>query len=364
MPAADRSRKLIQHTAETCVDCGLCVSQCAFLKNTGSPLHIAQEGLTSSDKHNKAAIGSYDCSMCKLCSAVCPVDARPAEMFTELRNYAQSCNLFDLKKYSPLLSYEKAGRRFPFKDSIIPQGCETAFFPGCTLPALFPTATINAYSSLKYKDKKLGLILDCCSKPSKMLGLKELHGKAIAELADRITKHGIKRILTGCPNCHMTLKEFNPAFEVISIYEELYNLNITTVTPYISEITIHDPCVTRYEDHIHDCIRNLLTRAGVKITEMKHSKRKTVCCGEGGALPFHNPDHADSWSEKRITEAQKTNLPMATYCAGCANFLSSKHPTTHILDLLMVKRKEIPKPVQFPFNYANRLLLRYSARLK
>lgn len=292
MPGHKLSKNLMQHTAEQCIDCGKCTSRCLFLAEYGSPGKIAQEGLSSPQKHRETAVRSYDCSMCHLCSAVCPVNAGPAEMFGGLRIYAQNCNLFDLKKYSPLLAYEKTGRNFPFRDNFIPENCETAFFPGCTLPALFPKATRNAFSALRKKDKRYGLILNCCSKPSKMLGLQEKHEDSISALVDEIESKGIKRILTGCPNCHMTLQECQPPFKVQSIYEELRDLDITPVAPYLKEVTIHDPCVTRYEDKVHECIRELLNRAGVNITEMKHSRQKTICCGEGGALNFHNPGYA------------------------------------------------------------------------
>lgn len=363
MDVSDASCQLMQHTADECIDCGKCISQCLFLKDNGSPLQIAQEGLSSLAAHNKAAVKAYGCSMCHLCSAVCPVDAKPAEMLTQLRNHAQKQDLIDLKRYSPLLNYEKMGREFPFRDNIIPKDCETAFFPGCTLPAFFPRATKAALTALQVEDKNFGLILNCCSKPSKMLGLKNPHEKAVSELINEIAGKGIKRILTGCPNCYITLKEANPPFEVLSIYEELLAKNIQLETPYLKEVTIHDPCVTRFEDKVHDCIRELLSRAGVKTIEMKHSKRKTICCGEGGALNFHKPEYSANWSDKRISEATETAQPMATYCAGCVNFLSPKHPTAHILDLLLVKRKQLPKLTPFPLNYVNRLMLRLTARL-
>lgn len=363
MNVSDISRQLMQHTADECIDCGKCISQCFFLKKNGSPVQIAQEGLSSPEANNNAAVKAYDCSMCYLCSAVCPVDANPAEMLTQLRNHAQENDLVDLKKYSPLLNYEKMGREFPFRDNIIPEGCETAFFPGCTLPAFFPRATKAAFTALQAKDKNFGLILNCCSKPSKMLGLKKPHEEAVSKLINEISGKGIKRILTGCPNCYITLKEANPPFEVLSIYEELLAREISPVAPYLKKVTVHDPCVTRFEGNVHDCIRELLNRAGVETTEMKHSKRKTICCGEGGAINFNTPEYPSKWSDKRISEARKTSLPMVTYCAGCVNFLSPKHPTAHILDLLLVKRKQLPKLTPFPLNYANRLMLRLTARL-
>ncbi len=352
----------LQHTADECIDCGKCMSSCLFLAETGSPSKISLAALSSPDEMDDVAIKAYECSVCGLCSAVCPVKADPSEIFSRLRFHAQERNIFSLKKYSPLLNYESTGRRFPFKGNITPEGCSTVFFPGCTFPALFPEAVRNTYAALKRQDPSTGLILNCCSKPSKMLGSKSAHETALTGLVKEIESKGITKVLTCCSNCHVTFKELAPAFEVVSVYEELDRIKPAMMTPYLQEVTIHDPCVTRFEESIHIAVRNLLESAGVKITEMKHHGKETICCGEGGAVGFHNKSYSREWSDKRTAEAKNTDLPMATYCAGCVNFLSPGHPTVHILDLLMVQRNGIPKLPKFPKNYLNRILLNISAR--
>ena len=154
-------KKAILHTAEKCINCGICISGCAFLQKHGSPLQIAEYALSSESGGNECSINAYECSLCSLCSAICPVEADPATMFMHLRDHAQTNNIFKLNKHSSLLSYEKMGGKFPFKDNITPSGCETVFFPGCTLPALFPEATLAVYSTLKKNDKLCGLTLNC-----------------------------------------------------------------------------------------------------------------------------------------------------------------------------------------------------------
>lgn len=353
----------MRHTADTCINCGICVDECRFLQEFGSPDIIAKAALASDLNHDIAAVSAYHCSTCSLCSAVCPVNANPAAMFEPLRSHAQKKTLFSLDSYEPLLSYEKLGGSFLFKDNILPNKCTTAFFPGCTLPAMFPKATQATYAALKQQDPSLGLILNCCSKPSKALGLSNSHSEAISELVNFIESKGIKKILTACPNCHITFKDYSPSFKVVSIYEELLDLNILANSPWLKKVTIHDPCVTRFESGVHKAVRQLLTKAGVNIVEMKHTKEKTICCGEGGAVGFHNSPYAQLWTEKRATEAEQVKVPMVTYCAGCANYLSKSSPVAHLLDLLFVKRNTTPKLPMFPFNYLNRLKLKITARL-
>ncbi|WP_415719050.1 (Fe-S)-binding protein [Maridesulfovibrio sp.] len=361
MPVSKQMRKALQHTADECIDCGKCMAYCRFLAESGSPLSIALNALSDDETVDDLSQRTYDCSSCGLCSAVCPVKAEPADIFTQLRYHAQANGTFKLEKYAPLLSYERLGQRFPFKAESLPEGCTTVFFPGCTLPAMFPDATRIAFKILKLKDPRTGIVLNCCSKPSKMLGLKSKHEENLSTLVHTLERKGIKKILTACPNCHATFKQFESRLEIVSIYEKLKYANFIPVTPAVKEVTIHDPCVTRSESNIHKAVRDLLKSAGIRVSEMKHNRTETLCCGEGGGTNFHNKAYAMYWSRKRINEAQRIGVPMVTYCAGCVNFLGGNHPTAHVLDILLVKRKTIPKPVAFPFNYLNRLIFRFTA---
>lgn len=336
------------------------MTKCRFLAENGSPISLALRALSSDEETDKVAILSYSCSNCGLCSAICPVAAEPDRMFKELRNHAQANAIFRLDKYDPLLNYERLGQSFPFKREHIPVNCSTVFFPGCTLPAMYPDAAKIAYKILKRDDPNMGLILNCCSKPSKMLGLKDRHEESLSNLINRLERKGIKKILTACPNCHMTFKEFNSNLEIVSIYKRLRFSKFIPVRPKLREVTVHDPCVTRNETDMHKHVRLLLKAQGIRVIEMRHNRKETICCGEGGATNFHKKTYAQYWSHKRINEAQRTGVPMVTYCAGCVNFLGFKYPTTHILDLLLIRRKKIPKPALFPFNYLNRLIFRFS----
>ncbi|HAS90014.1 MAG TPA: (Fe-S)-binding protein [Desulfovibrio sp.] len=362
MPISKQLKKELQHVADECIDCGKCMSHCRFLAESGSPVSIALRALSSDEEADQAAIRSYACSVCGLCSAVCPVAAEPEHMFKELRNHAQANAIFRLEKCDPILNYERLGQRFPFNAEFIPENCTTVFFPGCTLPAMHPDASRIAFKILKREDPTIGLVLNCCSKPSKMLGLKSRHEETFFALLHRLERKGVKKILTACPNCHITFKEANPKMEIVSVYRRLKYSKFMPVRPTVNEVTVHDPCVTRYESEMHRHVRTLIKSVGVRVVEMRHNRKKTLCCGEGGATAFFNSAYSRNWARKRINEAQRTGIPMVTYCAGCVNQLGFKYPTIHVLDLLLVRRKRIPKPVAFPFNYLNRLIFRFSGR--
>ena len=67
---------------ERCTECGACVKSCAFLSHYGTPKAMATGFDFSSPRHQAIA---YECSLCSLCSAVCPEKLDPFRLFLEIR---------------------------------------------------------------------------------------------------------------------------------------------------------------------------------------------------------------------------------------------------------------------------------------
>jgi hypothetical protein len=98
---------------------------------------------------------------------------------------------------------------------------------------------------------------------------------------------------------------------------------------------------------------------GLAVSEMKHSRRRTLCCGEGGSVGFVQSRLAKAWGQARKAEADGRRI--ATYCAGCAGFLSRVTPAVHITDLLFAPEKSLnggPKVSAAPWTYLNRIKLK------
>ena len=96
-------------------------------------------------------------------------------------------------------------------------------------------------------------------------------------------------------------------------------------------VAIHDPCTTRYENHIQDAVRHLLGKLGVQVSELKDNRSLTTCCGYGGHMAFANPEVADKVVHRRIHDSEADYL---TYCAMCRdNFAARGKRTLHLLDL-------------------------------
>lgn len=183
---------------EHCDECGACGKTCAFLSHYGTP-----KAIVTGDDFSRAVSQAiaYECSLCGLCTAVCPKKLDPGRLFLSLRRAVVAAGHFDASVYRTILGYEKRGRSKFFSWQGIPVGCDTVFFPGCNLPGTRMGTTLRLYVELCRTIPNLGVVLDCCSKPSHDLGRQAHFTSVFDELRQALLKKGVRRILVACPNC-------------------------------------------------------------------------------------------------------------------------------------------------------------------
>jgi len=177
------------------------------------------------------------------------------------------------------------------------------------------------------------------------------------EMKTYLLAQGVKTVLLACPNCDKVFKTHGTEFDVQTVYEVLaqseYLLDSTST---IQTVALHDPCTARFNLPAQDSVRNLLKKQGLEIALQPHSGKKTVCCGEGGAVNCFKPEVAVNWSQKRIDEA--ADFPIVSYCAGCTQILGKKAETNHILDIVFTADVEEIKIAKAPLTYFKRLKLK------
>lgn len=349
---------------EKCTDCGACRSQCAFLTRYGTP----KELFTALNPEKQHAI-SFECSLCGLCRTVCPENLDPGGVFPALRRAAVAQNQVNLSTYSTILGYEKKGTSALFSCYALPNGCDTIFFPGCTLPGTRPKTTWALFDTLKTLKPDLGIVLDCCTKPSHDLGRQTYFQSMFGEMLGFLQTHHIKRVWLACPNCYKVFTVYAPGMTVETVYEVIKRTGLPCKFPDGSRpfedapLVVHDPCPMRDEIPVQESVRSLLAEMNLPVEKMPFEKKKTLCCGEGGAVEFIDADLARSWTQKRKKVAGSRFI--VTYCAGCAGFLNRVTPTFHILDLLFFPEKAAAgrlRPARAPITYFHRLALKRKIR--
>ena len=343
--------------AENCVECGLCVRECGFLQKYGAPKSIATGYAPDSATDQRF---HFECSLCGLCAAVCPpkIGLNPATMFLEMRREAVLRNAAPFPEHKGILGYEKRGASKQYSYYGLPENCDTIFFPGCTFPGTRPARLIQLFQHLQQSIPNLGIVLDCCAKPSHDLGREDYFHTRFGELREYLVTQNIKKVLTACPNCYKVFNLYGAPLVAQTVYEYLVEYPVAT-GQLQGRVTIHDPCSIRDNETTHGAVRKLIAATSLQLREMKHNGTDTICCGEGGSVGCLNRGLAKNWGDRRREEADGDFV--VTYCAGCVHFLGSRMDTGHILDLLFDPEATLQKKVKIaraPFTYLNRLLLK------
>jgi Fe-S oxidoreductase len=349
--------------SEQCIECKICVKQCAFLKKYGTPKKIADS--CKPDDQISLTL-AFECSLCSLCTAVCPEKINPRQMFLEMRRCAVATGKADFAKQKPLLNFEKRGTSRLYSFYGLPAGCDTVLFPGCALAGSRPQRLLQLLEHLREFFPNLGIVLDCCTKPSHDLGRSAYFQAMFSEMENYLVGHGIKTVLVACPSCYAIFSQYGKSLTTRTVYDILSKEYWQPGSqPFSAPVTIQDSCVARFETDIQVAVRKLIRSRGIPFEEMKHQGKKTLCCGEGGGAHFVAPELAGNWAQMRKSEVDGKQI--ITYCAGCAHFLASIGPTAHLLDLVFdpaITLSGRAKTSRAPFTYLNRLLLKWKFKRK
>ncbi len=350
----------IKEISECCTRCQACRKECAFLRKYGTPGEIAD---TYNLTENLCQAMAFECSLCRLCVAVCPVKLNPAEMFLEMRRERMRRDPRPYPEHKGLLAYEKTGNSKLFSCYALPAGCDTVFFTGCALPGTRPEQTFHIFRKMQLKIPRLGVVIDCCDMISHDLGRQEHFQAMFGKMRDNLVSQGVKKVIAACPNCYRMFDEYGKGLSVITVYEFLAEQPDSETLPGDQIIAVHDPCGLRFNEQAHAAVRSLVTQRGIRIEELSHHGYRTNCCGKGGSVGCLSPELAGNWGKKIREEARGKRI--LTYCAGCANSLSGLTPTSHIVDFVcdpeatLAGRAKVSKA---PVTYLNRLILKWRFR--
>jgi Fe-S oxidoreductase len=326
-----------------CIPCQCleCVKVCEYLHEYGAypKRYVRQiynnECIVMGVRNGNRMVNS--CSLCGLCTAVCPEKFSMADVCLDARQSMVR------KSKMPPSAHDFALRDMAFSQSEAftlarhqPgfQSSQTAFFPGCQLSASSPGHVAASYEHLHNTlPGGVGLILQCCGAPARWAGDEEKFQAALRELDAAWSSLGQPRLITACSSCFKTLKEHLPHIQVEPLWPYLDPALLTNAPPEPASRTlaIHDPCSTRGVHEVEDSSRALLGKLGIDVVELNETGL-TTCCGYGGLTLFVNPALADKTVTRR---AKQSDVDYVTYCAMCRDrFAHQGKRAIHILDLV------------------------------
>ena len=148
-----------------------------------------------------------------------------------------------------------------------------------------------------------------------------------------MNKYNVKRIVTTCPHSYNTIKNeyksLGGNYDVLHHTEYIDELIINGKLSISGDlkgrrITYHDPCYLGRANEVFDVPRTLIKKLGVELVEMKRSKRRSFCCGAGGAQMFKEPERGQQdININRTEEALKTKAEViATGCPFCNTMMT------------------------------------------
>lgn len=237
------------------------------------------------------------------------------------------------------------------------------FIPGCSLTDYSPEIVMKTYKYLNDNLGNTGIILKCCAAPSKISGDKEGFKSYYSQLQKEIDKMRVKEVITACQTCYKTIKENSPGIEVKSIWESINDIGVSQdVMDRYKDLDVvfalHDPCPIRKENIIHESVRDVLNKMGIKIEEFNNCREKTLCCG--GKLSIQNKELSLKHMRKRAYEADSNYI--LTYCESCVKSMKTAGKySIHVLDLIFDENIS-SKFNQQDINYLKKWMNRYKCK--
>ena len=146
----------------------------------------------------------------------------------------------------------------------------------------------------------------CCGIMLFLLGMEDEGNKVIEENIKKFKKHGVKKIITICPGCYESFRDYystHPDFDIDMIFAmDLFENISVDGTGYV----IHDPChALERAEQVRSIIKNV------------PEKRANSCCGFGVGV-----NTGDKELAKKVSLKTLSGKKVITYCPSCYHTLN------------------------------------------
>jgi len=218
----------------------------------------------------------------------------------------------------------------------------TLYYPGCL------TRFVLKQEAENYKKILVKIGIDfimlpkqvCCGSPALNAGYETDAIRLARENLKMFKEHNIKKIITTCPACYKTFKDYE---KLLPKWDIEVDFITKTILDYLKRksihynarqrATYHDPCHLGRHSNIYKEPREILKLLGYNIVEMKNFGENSLCCGGGAGLKTNNPELADKIAKKRIEQAKNIHVEkIITTCPLCFAHLGENSEKMEILE--------------------------------
>jgi Fe-S oxidoreductase len=351
-----------------CLDCGKCTVVCPVARYDPefNPRLIVQAALR---KNNQSLLNKqiWSCLGCNICVERCNYSVRFTDFIIALRQkgLTDGAEVEYSHGGAPQSVMHIMGRQDIKQNRLnwLPGDIEvratsdTAFFVGCApyFDTLFADLGVKtaegaagALRLLNHSGIDFTLLSNerCCGRDLLLMG--DVEGFLTLARANQseFNKHGIKNIITSCPECYYTLKADYPRFlsdwsvnvqHITEVIAPLITAGKLRLGSLKRKVTYHDPCTLGRYSRIFDQPRHILNSiAGLEVVEMEDNREKALCCG---ASPWVYCGSANKQIQKeRLAQAGATGADvLVTACPKCQIHLKCAQKNTENSDVCQIE---------------------------
>jgi heterodisulfide reductase subunit D len=204
----------------------------------------------------------------------------------------------------------------------------TLYYPGCLTKGVLKKEFEN-YKEIFNKLKIDFILLPdeevCCGIPPLSAGYRKETKKLAQKNFELFKKRKIVKIVTNCPSCYHAFNTLYP--KLVKGWDiEVEHATVTILNALkkrrikkeeTEEVTYHDPCHLGRHENIYDEPREVITRLGGRIIEMKKTRENAMCCGGGGGVRSNNPRLAKQIAKLRVSQTNGKPSKIITPCGMC-----------------------------------------------
>ncbi|HWE34460.1 MAG TPA: (Fe-S)-binding protein [Solirubrobacteraceae bacterium] len=291
----------------------------------------------------------WDCVTCGACVQACPVSIEHVDQIVDLRRHLVMVDSRFPPEAEPMLrDVERASNPWgkaqaeradwteglgvrvlepgdPAPEYLYWVGCAASFDERARIAAI---STASLLQSAGVEFAILGPRESCTGDPARRIGNEYVFQAFAEQNVETLNEAGATKIVTGCPHCFNTLAneypDFGGHYEVIHHSELLAELvRERRLEPTRADgrtITYHDSCYLARHNDVLDAPRELVSAVGEPV-EMPRSRRRTFCCGAGGAHMWME-ERGQPINAERVREAAATGADtLAVACPFCTVML-------------------------------------------
>jgi len=299
----------------------------------------------------------WACTSCGACIDICPVGNEPMMDILNIRRDAVLMQSeFPAELQGAFKGMERQGNpwqapredRFkwakgleipvptvdenPNFDILYWTGCAVNYDPRAQLTA---RALVKVLNTAGVNFAVLGERENCTGDVARRAGKEDLYFELATGNVETLNEVNPKRIVVTCPHCYHNIGKEYPQFggnyEVVHHTELIEELMAAGKVPAsaspkkMSNVTFHDPCYLGRHNDVVEAPRNVLGLVTENIIEMPRNKKKSFCCGAGGAQFWKEEEHGTkAVNVERYEEAKATGAEvLAVGCPFCAQMFET-----------------------------------------